>query len=258
MEFKVTHSDGGFFSCSTVALLEIVQEANRSGLMPSVDRTRQYGLYKSSLGQNLIPYYFLERQREHPGKRIALPDCMAVQWMDYRKLPFKSLRPFIESYFMPSIGVSSKIVSLISCYKIELENTVAVFYRGNDKERETETPTYRNFLEQCRAIKDRRPEVKFLVQPDEGQFLDEFMGEFPDSIYFKETPMIPKTKTSSVFHTIDKSKRADYGAWFFAAVSVIALCSELVTHSGNGGLWAALYRGTPKGIHQIYKNQWFV
>jgi len=53
------------------------------------------------------------------------------------------------------------------------------------------------------------------------------------------------------------NKRSDYGAIYNASVSLMAESKHLVTHSGNGGLWALLYRNNTNNVHQIYKNKWY-
>jgi len=248
---------GGFFSCSTVALLEILQYFNKYKKVPKeVNREHQYSLLKKG-NENLIPVYFEEDELSIPySGKIEIGDCMSVQWADYRNLPFRKLDDFIDKYFAPSDGILDLLSDFENNYEIDYQNTVSVFYRGNDKNREMEVSSYDLFLNKAQEIKRRRPNVKFLLQPDEKEFEVYFKRYYPDAIVFKETPSIKK-QDSAVFYQMDKIKRAKFSSLFFAAVLVHSECSEIITHSGNIGLWLSLYRGNSENVHQIYNNKWY-
>jgi hypothetical protein len=60
MDLKITHN-AGFFSCSTIALNEIINFHNTYKYLPKVDRTSQYEAYKDSI-HNKISDFFLEKE----------------------------------------------------------------------------------------------------------------------------------------------------------------------------------------------------
>jgi hypothetical protein len=249
---KITHSEGGFGSCGTVALLEILDYFNKHKEAPEVDRSQQYQLYGDKIKlfqEGRWPIEYIEP--------IEIGDCMSVQWKDYRKLPFWYLNEFVNRYFLPAFNIRVRKEYFMDKYDINLQNTVSVFYRGNDKEKETETPSYDAFINKCKEIMIRRPEVKFLIQPDETQFLRAFTAVFPNTIHITENDHVDKNGSHAVFHTIPQVKRREHVKNFFASLLIHAICSEVVTHSGNIGLWLALYRGRPGGIHQIFKGKWY-
>jgi hypothetical protein len=229
--------NSGFFSNCTIALMDIIGFVNKHGKLPDeVDRTVQFMLVKSSAAQNLIPHYFNESDESIDVSNMPKMqyDCMSIQFAPYSKLPFSDWLPIVNKYFTPSNHVGSILHTLTNEYKIDYANTVGVFFRGNDKNREMKVAPYSAFIDKAREVLARRPNVVFLVQPDETEY----------------------KKDSAIFYELPQSKRAEHGAVFFAALLAQSRCSEVITHSGNLGLWTALYRGNSNGIHQIFNGQW--
>lgn len=251
--------NSGFFSNCTIALMDIIGFVNKHGKLPDeVDRTVQFMLVKSSAAQNLIPHYFNESDESIDVSNMPKMqyDCMSIQFAPYSKLPFSDWLPIVNKYFTPSNHVGSILHTLTNEYKIDYANTVGVFFRGNDKNREMKVAPYSAFIDKAREVLARRPNVVFLVQPDETEFLEAFDSEFIGKvILFAETPTMYK-KDSAIFYELPQSKRAEHGAVFFAALLAQSRCSEVITHSGNLGLWTAFYRGNSNGIHQIFNGQW--
>lgn len=260
MKILRTIHNAGFFSCCSIRLLDVMVYFNQnSGLPDILDSTEQFGLYKAYSQQNLIPLYFMEKDD------VAIPYSRRVemtyakeepQFSDYKQICFTDTIPFIEKYFTPSYTVGDFAYMLGEKYKLDYENTCAVFYRGNDKNRETTIASYKVFIDKAREIKQQNPAVKFLVQPDETEFLIEFCKVFPeDTIWFTETPHMPK-KDSCMFFELPQADRADYGAKYFSAVLVLSRCKHMIIHSGNGAFWSVLYRGNTDNVHQFLNNKW--
>lgn len=256
---KTTHN-AGFFSCCTIRLLDIIAYFNKNASLPDeVDSSEQFLHYKGYPGENMMPVYF-NQEAEQLDINCTYPveirmDCMAIQFDSYRNLDFKNITPFINKYFMPSANVLQYAAEYTLKYKLDYSNLCSVFYRGNDKETEMKIAPYGLFIEKAHEIKAANPNIKFLVQPDEKEFLEVFLAVFPDSIYFAETPMLTKSNTS-MFFQVPLSERPAYGAKFFAAVLALSQCKHVITHSGNGALWLALYRGHANNINQVFNNEW--
>ena len=251
---EIRHALGGFGSCGTVALLDIIDCFNKYKRLPIVDRSAQYTYYD----ENLIDTLFCVNDSEIEfTKDIKLSDRWQIQWEHYENLPFPALRPFVDKYFSPSNQVALIRDMFLDKYEIDLSNTVSVFYRGNDKQQETKTASYDSFIDKCKEIRERRPDVRFLIQPDETEFLETFIDVFPDTTHIVENKHIKKNEEIAVFHSIHKRRKAKHVINFFASLLVHSMCSEIVTGSGNIGLWLALYRGHTNGLHQIYNDKWY-
>jgi len=257
---KTIHN-AGFFSCCTIRLLDIIAYYNENGKLPDeVDSTEQFLHYKTKPGDNVIPFFFHEETEKYMKLDVPVPvkvrfDCMAIQFDAYKNLDFEAITPFVKKYFEPSIPVCESLWNLEDKYKLDFANLCSVFYRGNDKVTEMKVASYDMFIEKAKEIKAANPEIRFLVQPDEKEFLEAFKRVFPDSIYFTETPMLNKMM-SAMFFEIPVEQRGEYGRNFYAAVLCLSRCSHVITHSGNGALWLALYRGHADNIHQVFNDQW--
>lgn len=256
---KIVDSGGLFFSNCTVALMDIVRYFNEyKGLPDEVDRTAQYMHYKSYAGQNLIPEFFYADERSTRIPYTAdVPmdfDCMSIQFAPYRHLPFDAWTPFIYKYFHPSDEVATLYANM--SLPLDLDSTCAVLYRGNDKHRETTTPSYDDFLERAVDVKAENPSVTFLVIPDETEFLEAFQDAFPfDTFSFDQVSHMAKQDSAIPFET-PRHERGQQAKVFFAALRAVANCEHLITHSGNCGLWASLYRGHNNNLHQYFNGAW--
>lgn len=253
---KVVHN-AGYFSNMTIRLMDIMAFMKEHKCLPDeVDSSVQFAMYKDDPTINLIPYYI--EHNDEPIKfklpKEANKDCMAIQWDDYRKLDLKALAPIMNKYFKPGSYVMDKYNHLKSKYN--LGEYISVFYRGNDKKLETETASYDNFFKKCQEIREIEPNLPFLVMPDECHFLKTFRKQFDNVISFSETPCTDDNN-SSVSFKIPMGSRSEYGATFNASAILMGEGKHLITHSGNCGLWASLYRNNPNNIHQIYKNEWY-
>lgn len=248
--------NAGFFSCSTIALQDIIIYYNQNkGLPDVVDRSMQYMYYKCRAWDNLIPYYFKEAdaQIDYTVELQATYEERELQYVDYKNLLFENLKPFMEKYFAPSDYVNSLVLSYEQMYEIDYDNTCAVFYRGNDKNREASIASYQSFID--KALEIRNEKMKFLVQPDETEFLQAFTSAVPNCFNFAETPHIKK-QDSAVFLEMEPEKRAEFAAYFLAAVIAMSKCKHMIIHTGNCGMWATLYRGNAMNVHQIRDNVW--
>lgn len=259
-----TSHNAGFFSCCSIRLHDIIDYFNRNKELPErVDSSAQFAHYKSNPKQDLTELYFRTDFEANNELLITYNEPVNItntglepQFSPYKQLNLSAVLPFVERYFTESCHVGYDVVNLfIRKYKIDIENTCAVFYRGNDKVTETSIATYDEFINKAKEVQKANPGIRFLVQPDETNFLHAFLKEFPDAIYFEETPHIQK-KDSCVFYEVPVKERAEYAAKFLAAVKVIAQCKHLITHSGNGAIWSIFFRGNAENVHQYLIDRW--
>lgn len=253
-----TIHNAGFFSNCTIRLMDIVWFFNTQKQLPDeVHSETQFINYKVSAGDNLVPYFFTETDASIDYKEDVNMrwDCMAIQFDKYSNLDFKALKPFVDKYFAPGKEVVKAMEQHQAKYRFKFDKLCAVFYRGNDKAREMTIPSYEVFIGKAKEIKAADPDIRFLIQPDETEFLEVFLREFPDTIYIDETGHIPKQDSAVFIRAKDKHK-AEHAKHFFASVVAMSKCKHVITHSGNGALWLALYRGNANNIHQWFNGKW--
>lgn len=71
-------------------------------------------------------------------------------------------------------------------YDIDYNNVCVLFYRGNDKIIETKLCKYDEYLKIATHIHKINPNIRFLLQSDETEFIEYFSTKLPNSFYFKE------------------------------------------------------------------------
>jgi len=259
----ITHN-AGFFSCCTIALQDIViWHREHRGLPEQIDRSMQYAHYKHTPLQNLIPFYFKEQEFDIPFKNYyeISHDSKELQFSNYKKIDFAAAKPFVDKFFTPSQHVLDTVKMYEEKYQIDYENTCGVFYRGNDKNRETNIAPYDEFSKMAALVdsdhySETGKEMKVFLLPDEPGMLESMLFWFENGTITPEELPICQNKDSAMFFELPLEERAEYGAKFLAAVIIMSKCKHLITHSGNCGLWAVLYRGNADNVHQWLNDKW--
>ena len=282
----IQHPGQGFFSCCTIHLQRILDYYNEKQKLPKqVDSSKQFMFYKTPQNWNEdIKHEYFElyecgirsvtedihaysegrhRSPEEYDKPPIIPDYnyslpiktthlqQEEQYSDYRWLNYTVLRPFIQTYFSPSVQTKQLIEHILSKYQIDLSNTCVLFYRGNDKATEVQLPSYDQYVNNARALLKINPELRFLVQSDETEFLDTMKEAFPNNhvIFYDEIRHIPKCLT-----TVDKLLRYQNSVMsklFVSIVYVMSRCEYVICNSGNCSYWIALFRGHCHNLIQL-------
>lgn len=255
---RVTHN-AGFFSCCTIRLLEIINHFNARYTLPTiVDSSAQFSLYKNRQSQDITNKFFLEDGGpKHiiyrgpvnvilPGK----PDN--VHFPNYKHVDYGALAPFINKYFSPSEEVKQKIAELEAKYRIDYEKTCLIYYRGNDKALEVCCPQYAEILLKACQIKREHPEIRFLVQTDEAEFLQYFMRRYPDSIVLDEVAPIKKQMINPAV-ALPVKHREKFASDFLAIIYFLSKLKYVITTTHNAAFWLCLFRGNSEGVYQYLK-----
>jgi hypothetical protein len=250
----ITHSSG-FFSCCTIRLTKIIEYCNKYGKLPDrVDSDKQFEWYKPDPARSVVDDYF---QTLPTSIRVSFPIFFETfhQFTDFRKLPFASLRPFIERYFSLTEGIKTLVKTIESKYSIDYGNTCVLFYRGNDKATETTLSSYEDYIRRARVLLSTHPAVRFLIQSDETEFIDA-ISVLPNTVVFRdEIRHISKASTS-----VDLAMPAtnyEFSKLFLAIVYLMSQCKWILMGSGNISLWITLYRGSCENIQQFLEGSWY-
>lgn len=256
----VSIHNAGFFSCSSIALEDLMVYYNIHGKLPDeFKRDAQYMHYKSQAADNLIPVLFAETDSEI---RFTAPveitsDKVWFQWSDYRLINFEGLKPFIDKYFAPSARVLERVAQLEQDYQIDYENTIGVFYRGNDKVKECSVAPYIDFKNKLDEIEELSNFADVLIQPDETECLEYFKEHCGTALKHPEQWLhMPKDTGASIFMKLPQNERPEHAINLLASVIMLSKCKHLITHTGNMSFWACLYRGNMNNVHQWRNGQW--
>jgi len=253
MTLTITHNSG-FFSCSTVRLCEIINYFNNhKGLPDEVDSSKQYSFFKDDLSDDLtkIIYSDNDKKIEFSHDIIFSFSDDETQFSNYNQININDVYPFVEKYFSTSPIVNQHIQFYIEKYGLDLEKTIGVFYRGNDKVRETNIGSYSIYLHKMLQILTINPGHIILIQTDDQDFINFCYGKIP-FICFNEMIRLPNDPRH-VVHNYIKNKTG-FSINFLAVTKIMSMCKILITHSGNCGLWAVLYRGNTNNVFQYLNH----
>ena len=163
--------------------------------------------------------------------------------------------PFIERYFTPSYQTKDIISHLENKYSIDYDNICVLFFRGNDKFTESSLPNYSEIYEDALNIYLENPDIKFLVQSDETDFIDFMTKFFPEnSFYFKDEIRHIKRCKNTV-DVVLKSQNSEYSKYFLAIIMIMSKCKYIVCSSGNCSIWTMFFRGNVENVYQHLKEQ---
>ena len=258
---------GGFFSCCTSRFRAIIYYYfNVYKKLPDhIDSSELFRYFKYKEDLNVEKEYF--KTSTDVAINYTKPVKITThkyedQYSDYKLLNFRDINPFVEKYFTPSDKVMNIIDKMEKKYNLDYRNLCALFYRGNDKAKETNAPTYDEFLKKATEIKKKYPHLKFLIQSDEKDFLERMENEFPDSIIFKDEIIAIENSCKNVIDfSSDKDKRKnnfEYLLKFLAITVIISKCEHIICTSGNCSFWVVLYRGNADNVYQYSSPKQYV
>ena len=260
----VTHN-AGFFSCCSMRLAEIIKYVNKYRKFPIVDSSEQWSMYKDSYGDITDSFFKTDIQDlKEITKDIVCngwpfyDNDVDAQISPYKNLDFKELNFIIYKYFSLSDVVMQIYNTLISKYKIDLDKTIAIYYRGNDKHRETNLPSYEEFIQKIDELKAQYPDYKLLIQSDEVSIYEKILAKYPDSIYFDEIAKSIPNANYSIAQIIPVGEKKSQAILFLAIVKIISQCSKIIFNSGNVSMWICFYRGNTDGIYQYLNHKEYI
>lgn len=255
-----THN-AGFFSCCTVKLCDIVKFVNSNRKLPDrVDSSQQFNLYKPNINKNkdITYHYFKHENNNIKNINIQYPIHLnnGCQYKDYSKLDYKNIVPLVEKYFSPSHKINCKINYLTKKYNINYNNTLAVYYRGTDKTKETKITGFKYFYNRINEIIKVEPNLNVIVQTDTSQFIDYINNKnLNNIIIFNEND----TSYSNKGIHNEKTNLHNYNQMFnlLSTFIILSKCKYVICSSGNCSLWIMLYRKNAKNVIQYINDKWY-
>lgn len=246
---------GGFFSDCTSRLYAICHYINRFNTLPtSINSFELFERYKPDIRKDVTFDYF------KPYDKITvntIPHDIYLtytsQYVNYRTIDYTKTSPLIEKYFTLADGIFKKYRELEESYSIDYDNTCVLLYRGNDKSKESKLCGYSEMIKIAENIRKNHPEVKFLLQSDETEFLDITQQHFKDDcFYFTGKIRHMNRQMDTVDNVYDNSDM--FSQYYLAITYLMSKCKYVICQSGNTSLWVMLYRGNCSGVHQYTRR----
>lgn len=254
---EITHN-AGFFSCCSVKLTKIVDFINSNNKLPdNIDSSQQFSWYKQNTNKD-ITYDYFQHYNNIKNTEISFPINYHWdhQFINYNNLDYKNITPLIKKYFSPSVEINEIVNNIEKKYNLIYENICVLFYRGNDKNRETKKCSYDKYLKYANQIITQNPNIYILIQSDETEFIEFMTNIFPDnSIYFKDEIRHMK-KCDNTVDSAMSSKNYEFSKKYLAITIIMSKCKYIICGSGNCDIWIMFYRGNDKNIIQNLNGTW--
>tara|TARA_E500000331_G_C17241489_1_gene707179 strand:- start:464 stop:1261 length:798 start_codon:yes stop_codon:yes gene_type:complete len=259
MSVVLTHN-AGFFSCCSVKLYEIVKFINSNKKTPdNVDSSQQFEWYKNN-NDNDITYEYFEHYNNIQNIEIKYPINYhwRYQFVNYSKLDYNIIIPLIKKYFSPSKNIQDIINNIEKKYNLVYENICTLFYRGNDKNRETKICGYDAYFKYANEIIKNNPNILFLIQSDETEFIEFMTEKFPNnSFYFKDEIRHMK-KCDDTVDIKMKDTNKEFSKYYLAITIIMSKCKYIICGSGNCSIWIMFYRENCKNVIQNLNDAFYI
>lgn len=242
MILKPTHN-AGFFSCCSVACYDIIQHIKQHKCVPEVDFSKIFRMHKDSLDQDVYDMYFkFNESQELNIDKISKIFYRRRSLFNYRDEDLTNIQPIINKWFAPSNQVLNYVDIFTRQYKIIPQETLAICFRGTDKNKDIKETPYKTFTSQVRNIIDKSNISRVFIQTDQTQFIDFFYSSYPDIpfFYIKEIPTT--TTRRHLYRGIIKENKVIHSQMFLASMQILAQCNFLINHTGNVARWIIKYR----------------
>ena len=256
----ITH-DCGFFSCSSVRL-DIISKyiVDNKKLPEIIDCSKQFSWYKpeDKINEDITNDYFERFENVKTDIDISNIEHYnnEFQYINYADVNYSKIYPLMKKYFSPSTNILNKIQYIYNKYNLDYDNICVLFYRGNDKITETQLSSYEDYLIYSNEIFEKNPNIIFLIQSDETEFIEYMTNIYPNnSIYFKDE-IRHMNKTCNTVDKVMKLNIHEYSMYYLAITIIMSKCKYIICGTGNCSIWIMLYRNNNKNTIQFIREKW--
>jgi hypothetical protein len=256
---RITPHSAGFFSCCAVKLCRIIDfyKTNKS-LPQEVDGSGQFNKYKNNNMVD-ITFDFFEHYNNICIYLDIDKDANIINWdeqfVNFKKVDYKSIAPFVKKYFTPSVTIKNIFNNLLLKYDINTDNCVGLYYRGTDKHSETKIDSFDSYYNKLTEIINKESNLKILLQTDSTQFLEYMKNKNLDNII-----IIKENSTSCTNYGIH-NETPPYQNYInmhnlFATFLIISKCKYIICSSSNCSIWMMYYRENATNVYQNLNTDW--
>jgi hypothetical protein len=260
MSVKSIHN-AGFFSCCSVKLTNIVDFINLNKKIPSyVDSSEQFIWYKPNNNKEDITYDYFEHYaniEDNIDTQNVIDYHWDHQFLNYSTLDYTRIYPLIEKYFSPSNNINEIVNNIERKYNLIYENICVLFYRGNDKIRETKLCEYDDYLKYANEIINKNANITFLIQSDETEFIDFIRDNLPDNSFYFKDEIRHMNKCNDTVDITMSSTNNDFSKKYLAITIIMSKCKYIICGSGNCSIWIMFYRRNSNNVIQYLNGTFY-
>lgn len=264
----LTHNSG-FFSCCSVRLHMIIHYFNLYKQLPYIiDSSQSFEWYKTGHSKDDITFHYFEDYNKIDQSIIyqtPIKYNFNYQFINYSKIDYEKILPFIQKYFSPSLEIKKNIEFLEKKYNMNYDNICVLFYRGNDKLAETtwggftnaHFSDYEDYIKYGKEIMEKNPNIIFFIQSDETQFIETMLHTFPTNSFYMKDEIRHIARSNTSVDLVSKENIDVYSKWFLCIVQIMSKCKYIICDSGNCSLWMMFFRGNCHDVIQHLHKDWF-
>jgi len=254
---KVEHV-AGFFSTCSVLLDRIIDYFNKNKVTPkTIDSKSLFDWYKTGGISNIKSVYFKDNEEIEIPYTTTINYNHEFQFNNYKLIEYNRITPFIKKYFTPSNEINDILADLKNKYKTNEKKICTLFYRGNDKSKETKLPSYDDIKIKALEIQKKDPSVTFFIQSDEKGFINEMSKAFINSFYFKDDIRTINKSNTTVNLVFNKEDTFKFSKKYLAITLFMSESKYIICNSGNCSIWIMLFRGNSDNVNQYLNGEWF-
>jgi len=253
----------GFFSFCSLLLQNLVTFFNEQQRFPRADELdfrENLTWYKPEGSEHRSVFHDFFKQpsgtfiRDGPPIQFHNDD----QYKVFPTLPLADLIPIVREYYTPTDEIQMIEHMIEREFNMtDYENICCLFYRGNDKVTETSLSSYDEYITIGKQLQQENPNIRFLVQSDETEFIETMTRTFERTIVFNgHMRHIPRHGGCQVDKMMTPSMNYNFIKHYIAITSIMAKCKHVVTQSGNCGMWIVMMRGSADGVYQFKDGVW--
>lgn len=253
----VQHEGQGFFSCCSVLIDNIVKYFNTNKKLPlAVNNINVFMKYNPYPSHDITSIYFNIPEIPIIEYNNSIQHSEGAQFEPFGNINYSHIEPFIRLYFSPSNTIKDLIQLMETKYSIDYNNTCVMFYRGLDKCTELILPSYDEHLKEANNLRVKEPQLRFLIQTDETEYLSYMLQQLNNSFNLEEIRHVNKQRTTVDF-LCTKDINFAFSQYFLAIVYIMAKCKYVICNSGNISVWICYFRGNSDNVIQ-YLNDRFI
>tara|TARA_B100001093_G_C26843793_1_gene1021781 strand:+ start:1543 stop:2451 length:909 start_codon:yes stop_codon:yes gene_type:complete len=251
----------GFFSCNTVKLEKIIDIINKFSHLPSqIDITNEFLLYQKN--NKPITYDFFEEPDKNKIKYMKVPivsnsiKCheTGLHYWNYNYTNFRIISPIVNKYYKPNQRIMDIYNNLIKKYNIDPKNTVALYYRGCDKYKETGRENFNTIFNTLLKIINSNKNINILLQTDDGEFYDFIKSKkLQNLIFIKENKV--NYLLEGIHYTNNKEENYNDISLLLPILLIMSTCKYVLYTSSNVSWWIIAYRSTTFNTVQFLNGE---
>lgn len=250
---KASH-DAGFFSVCNINLLTVMDYFNSHRKFCKLDTSNQWSLYKDEPGDVYNEFFSYNGDFFDIEPQNYVTSDTEIQFCNYKLINYNFTNIFIHKYFSFSNKVLDIKQQLINKYSIIPSKTISIFYRGGDKYKETNLPSYEDMMTKLKEIYSLYPNHQIIVQSDEQEFCDYIKDIYKDVIVFDEAKKLSKYDRSAIQYHTRQGEKVINNQIFLAIMSIISETQYVILNSGSISMFICLFRGNADNISQYYSQ----